>query len=246
MDQPRDSPPPPPPPPLGRLRIGTAGWATAHWAGPFYPPGASRANGEALLSHFQESFDTVEANGVHYGTPTADVVRAWRSRCGTGFEFCWKAHKGITHQGRLDREEALSTLSAMLERASLLGVHLGVLLVQCPRTLQADVTMLEAFAAAIDAAGDAAPRRVALEFRHASWHDDEAVLAFLRARDWALVLHPNSVGRATTGNQAAGRDGSSAKYALEPLRTDLVTASFVYVRLQCVARTLPHPLYRWP
>ena len=183
-----------------------------------------------MLAHYQETFDAVECNSVHYGTPSADTLSGWRDRCGPGFELCWKAHKAVTHEGRLDSAGALGALSLMLERSALLGTHLGVLLVECPRTLKADVSMLRAFAAAIDAA-EQRPRRLAFEFRHSSWHEDDEVRALLRARDWAFVVHPNSVGRATTGNTSGGREGTSATYALEPLSDTLLTASWVYVRL---------------
>lgn len=216
---------------LGRFRIGTAGWASSHWAGPFYPPGAKQS--ETQLDHYQEHFDTVEINSTHYGTPTADTVRTWRARAGPGFEFCWKAHKAITHGGRLDSADALAALSLLLERTAQLGERMGVLLVQCPRTLQADVGMLQAFAAAVDAAPAGPPRRLAFEFRHPSWAADEAVVELLQRRGWTLVVHPNTTGRATVGTSAGGREGCSEHYGLEPLPTvpPCEGAGWAYVRL---------------
>ena len=82
---------------LGRVRIGTAGWVSPHWAGAFYPPGAKQS--DAQLEHYQEHFDSVEVNSTHYGTPSAEALRGWRARAGLGFEFCWKADKAITHAG---------------------------------------------------------------------------------------------------------------------------------------------------
>merc|ERR1712217_28639 len=53
------------------------------------------------------------------------------------------------------------------------------------------------------------------------------VMTFLRDRSWALVQHPNTLGRATAGGSA---DGEAETYPLEALE-DVVTADFVYVRL---------------
>lgn len=85
---------------LGRVRIGTAGWVSPHWAGAFYPPGAKQS--DAQLEHYQEHFDSVEVNSTHYGTPSTEALRGWRARAGVGFEFCWKADKAITHAGGSD------------------------------------------------------------------------------------------------------------------------------------------------
>ena len=79
--------------------------------------------------------------------------------------------------GRLDSAAALAALAALaqlLERAALLADRLGVLLVQCPRTLQVDLAQLRGFAAAVDAA-PSAPRQIAFEFRHTAAVADEAV-----------------------------------------------------------------------
>ena len=63
-----------------------------------------------------------------------------------------------------------------------------------------------------------------------SWFEDEESLQELRDAGWALVMHPNSVGRATVGTQGLGRDGNSPHYTLEPLHS-IITAGWVYIRL---------------
>lgn len=182
-----------------------------------------------MLDEYQERFDIVEVNSTFYGVPSSSTVRSWRSHSAKGFEMVWKVVKTVTHEGRMDAESARAELKRFLARAVELGPTLGALLFQCPRGLRVDAEQMRAVAEVIDASGLRC--RVAVECRHPDCFDDADLLSFLRARGWALVLHPNSVGRATVGNQSGGRTGESVSHGLEPLRNDFCTAEFVYIRL---------------
>lgn len=207
----------------GRLFIGTAGFSSPHWFGKFYP--FCSRKGDEQLSVYQETFYTVEVNSSFYGVPSADTLASWRRVTSPGFQMAFKVPKSVTHDNvSLSSDEALSNLEKFLDRIEVLGSNLGPLLFQCPRSLFANAPMLAHLAAELNKR----PRmpRVAFEFRHSSWFSDRQVLDIFRKNNWALALHPNSVGRATSKQV----EEQNETYALEAL-PDLVTANFVYVRL---------------
>jgi uncharacterized protein YecE (DUF72 family) len=72
-------------------------------------------------------------------------------------------------------------LAYFLRTVNVLGTKLGPTLFQCPPTLRKNMELLRGFLAQV-------PRtwRAAMEFRHASWFDDEVYDA-LRPHDIALV-----------------------------------------------------------
>jgi len=209
---------------LGNIYVGTAGFTSAHWAGNFYPPHAKK--GEDQLDCYQETFRVVEVNSTFYGTPSAETVASWRRRAAEGFQFALKVPRTVTHDGALASEQAVDALKHFVSRAMGLGPHFGLLLFQCPRGLHVSQQTLRRVAEALSELPLSC--RVAFEFRHAPSMTDSSVLDFLRAQNWALAQHPNSVGRATAGG--SGGHGDVESYPLEPLR-DLVTADFAYVRL---------------
>jgi len=210
---------------IGNLYVGTAGFTNAHWAGNFYPPHAKKS--EDQLDCYQETFGIVEVNSTFYGTPSAETIASWRRRAAEGFRFALKVPRTVTHEGALASDPAIEALKHFVDRAKGLAPHLGLLLFQCSRGLRASAQTLHRVAEALRELPSNC--RVALELRDAASHVDPAVLHFLRAHNWALVQHPNSIGRATSGNSSAGQ-GEASSYALEPLR-DVTTADFAYVRL---------------
>lgn len=211
---------------LGRLRIGTAGFTSTHWLGKFYPPHAKKSEGQ--LDCCQETFDIVEVNSIFHGIPHEETMSNWRKRAAEGFQLGLKLSKIVTHEGEFASEQALGGLQLFLERAGALGPHLGPLLFQFPRNLHINLKGLEKIAAVLDACSFSKHCRVAIELRNRSSIADLEVLGFLRAKSWAFVHHPNSVGRASTGGQSNEADAGS--YPLADLE-DVVTADFVYVRL---------------
>lgn len=211
----------------GRLFVGTAGFTSASWAGAFYPAGVKKTDEQ--LHHYQASFGVVEVNSTFYGVPNPETIDAWRRQAAEGFLFVLKVPKAVTHEGGLASEEALAALRVFLERAKGLGPHLGAILFQCSRSQTCDLGKLRSIGTELKRAGMSC--RVAFEFRNASWLSDPEVKECMQAVNWALVQHPNSIGRATVGNSSEGRTGDVEHYRLEPLYDTIVTADFVYVRL---------------
>jgi len=161
-----------------RFYVGTSGWSYSDWRGLFYPHGLS--SGE-WLEFYSVRFPTVELNASFYRLPTEKAFQRWHDAVPEGFRFSVKASRYITHIKRLnDIEESLHIL---LERASLLGAKLGVMLYQLPPTLSRDDGLLDSFLSI-------APQSVrhAIEFRNDTWYQGE-VYDILCRHNAAFCVH---------------------------------------------------------
>jgi uncharacterized protein YecE (DUF72 family) len=157
--------------------IGTSGFAFPEWKGNFYP---EKLAAKDMLHYYAERFPTVEINNTFYQLPKENVLRGWTEQVPERFAFVLKASRFITHIRRLkDCAEPLQRIFGLSEH---LGPRLGPLLFQLPPNLRKDVPLLARFLA-----DRPDRRRVAVEFRHASWFDDE-VFALLRDQGAALVV----------------------------------------------------------
>lgn len=142
--------------------IGTSGWSYDHWHGVIYPHGLPPRE---RLAHYVGHFGTVELNASYYRWPGESTWRSWRRRLPPGFRLSFKAPGLLTHARRLYAPE---TWVARLARAAeLLGDKAGVVLVQLPPTLAYDHARLAYFLGCLPPG-----LRVALEFRHPSWHHE--------------------------------------------------------------------------
>ncbi len=160
-----------------RMLTGTSGFSYKEWVGPFYP---EKTPASAMLRYYAERFPTVEINNTFYRMPDTALLERWAQEVPAGFAFTLKAPQRITHIKRL--KDSASDVIEFTRRAAVLGDRLGMLLFQLPPSLRKDLPRLHDFLAALPP-----ERRVAVEFRHASWHDDE-VYETLRARGAALCV----------------------------------------------------------
>ncbi len=160
-----------------RVRAGTSGYAYNEWKGSFYP---SNLKADDMLGYYAARFSTVEINNTFYRTPSESTLVNWAESVPDGFTFVLKASQRITHVRRL--REVSTEVGFFLQTASVLGEKLGPTLFQLPPNMKKDVVRLTEFLALI-------PRtwRAAVEFRHASWFDEE-VFDALRSHDVALCL----------------------------------------------------------
>jgi uncharacterized protein YecE (DUF72 family) len=159
------------------VRIGTSGYSYPEWKGNFYP---EKMAAKDMLRFYGERFPTVEINNTFYRMPKESVLQGWAEQVPESFTFVIKASKRITHDQRL--KECGELLAYLFRVTSTLGSRLGPLLFQLPPNFKKDVPRLKAFF-------DEMPerRRVAFEFRHASWFDDE-VFETLRGLRAALCV----------------------------------------------------------
>lgn len=160
-----------------QLLIGTSGFAYKEWKGSFYP---TELPASGMLRYYAEHFPAVEINNSFYRMPAESLLRQWTEEVPEHFTFALKAVQQITHRKRL--KEVEEPLAHFLSVASTLGSRLGPLLVQLPPNLKKDLPRLEAFLQLVPP-----ETRVTLEFRHASWFDEE-LYGLLRSRGAALCI----------------------------------------------------------
>jgi len=164
---------------MTRVHLGTQGWSYPDWVGTFYPP---RSKQEDYLPFYAQVFDTVELDTTFYHPPRPSVVRSWARHTPPGFRFAAKVPQHITHEARLTAMgEHLAAFAQALEP---LGERLGPLLVQLPAEFHREegtVGLLDRFLAAAPSGV-----RLAVEFRHRSWHEP-AVCELLRRHGAALA-----------------------------------------------------------
>jgi uncharacterized protein YecE (DUF72 family) len=159
------------------LLAGTSGYSYKEWLGHFYP---EHLHAGAMLRYYAEHFRTVEINNTFYRMPAESMLSQWSEQVPDQFAFTLKAPRRITHDKRL--REAESNVAEFLRRAGALGNKLGVLLFQLPPYLRKDLPRLRDFLDLLPSG-----KRVAFEFRHASWQDDE-VYELLRSRATMLCV----------------------------------------------------------
>jgi uncharacterized protein YecE (DUF72 family) len=177
---------------------GTSGFAFAEWKPGFYP---ADLKGDRMLAFYGERLPTVEINVSFYRMPTTKMLEDWKAQSPPSFRFAIKAHRRITHSKRLrDVDDDVRWLH---ERVTELGERLGPVLFQLPPSLRCDLALLESFLSTLRPLP-----YVAMEFRHATWHQD-AVYDLLRRHRVALCI-------------------AEDESACEPL---VHTASFAYYRL---------------
>ncbi|HEX9372126.1 MAG TPA: DUF72 domain-containing protein, partial [Roseiflexaceae bacterium] len=159
------------------ILIGTSGWSYDHWQGVLYPPGTA---GRQRLAYYVERYQTVEVNSTYYRWPPDVTFASWCQRLPEGFRMTVKAPRGLTHAARLYAPERwLGRMSCGLRY---LGGKRGVLLVQLAPQFEYDHARLAYFL-------DQVPGwlRVAVEFRHPSWHREE-VFGLLERRGAAYCV----------------------------------------------------------
>jgi len=152
--------------------IGTSGWSYDHWEPELYPAGLRPGQ---RLDRYTREFGTVELNSSFYRWPRPAAFASWRQRLPDGFVMSVKAPRGLTHARKLlEPETWIERIAAGWQE---LDGRRGVLLGQ-PR----DDARLGWFLR-----GMPGWIRVAVEFRHPSWHHEE-VFALLEAHGAAYCV----------------------------------------------------------
>ena len=159
------------------LYVGTSGYSYKEWKGPFYPKDLSD---KQMLHYYGEHFRSVEINNTFYRMPKASVLEAWAAEVPADFKFVIKASQRITHFQRL--KDCRDSVDYLLDTVGVLKDRLGPVLFQLPPNLQKDAPRLRDFLALMPS-----QRRLAFEFRHQSWFDDE-VFGILRDRQSVLCI----------------------------------------------------------
>jgi uncharacterized protein YecE (DUF72 family) len=159
------------------LYVGTSGYSYPEWKGLFYPP---ELPAKQMLRYYGEHFRTVEINNTFHRMPGVELLEGWSEQVPPDFRFVLKAPQRITHIQRL--KDVDDSVSYLMEVCGALKERLGALLFQLPPGLKRDLPRLRDFLALLPPR-----RRVALEFRHESWFDEE-VFALLRNHNVAMCI----------------------------------------------------------
>ncbi|HWO02856.1 MAG TPA: DUF72 domain-containing protein [Blastocatellia bacterium] len=186
-----------------RILVGTSGFAYKEWKGTFYPEDLPA---KKYLSFYAEHFPTTEINNTFYRMPTTKLTEGWYVEVPDGFSFTLKLSQRITHFKRLKNVD--EEMEFFLTSAAALKEKLGPILVQLPPNFKKDLGVLDEFLAKFASRG-----RLAFEFRHDSWFDDD-VFELLRKH------------KAAFGVVEKEDDGKGADAPRE------VTGPFVYMRLR--------------
>jgi len=143
--------------------IGTSGYSYPDWVGDFYPADLSA---KRMLAYYATQFPLVELNFTFYRPPTADVLLRLADQTPAGFRFLVKLPRTVSHdQARTD----LPGFRLAVERLHGTGKLLGLLcqLPQATHNTPRDRAWIGHLAEKL---GDL---RLAVEFRHHSWHRAE-------------------------------------------------------------------------
>jgi uncharacterized protein YecE (DUF72 family) len=193
------------------IRIGTCSWADESLSKYFYP--AQIKGAEERLRYYTDRFDTVEANSTYYRLPDREMVQKWTDRTPEGFVMHVKAFGVMTRhpvkvdqlptdlrddapldeRGRVDRPprefraEIFRRFHEALEPLRETG-KLGGILMQFPPYVVPRPAAFDYLEWAQEQLGG---DEMLVEFRHASWLDDEhrdETLAFLERSHMTDVI----------------------------------------------------------
>jgi uncharacterized protein YecE (DUF72 family) len=159
------------------IYIGTSGWSYDHWQGVLYHHGVAPRD---RLACYAQHYGTVEVNSTFYRWPPDTTFASWQRRLPDTFLMTVKAPRGLTHGARLYAPE--TWLERVSRGLSYLGRKRGVLLVQTPPDMAYDNARLAYFLQQIPPW-----LKIALEFRHPSWHREE-VFALLEQHGAAYCV----------------------------------------------------------
>jgi uncharacterized protein YecE (DUF72 family) len=193
------------------IRVGTCSWADESLSKYFYPPEVKGA--EERLHYYTDRFDTVEANSTYYRLPDRQMVEKWAERTPEDFVMHVKAFGVMTRhpvkvdqlptdlrdeapldeRGRVDRPprefraEIFRRFHDALEPLRETG-KLGGILMQFPPYVVPRPAAFDYLEWAQEQLGG---DEMLVEFRHASWIDDEhrdETLAFLERNGMTFVI----------------------------------------------------------
>jgi len=171
----------------GTIRVGVGGWTYEPWDESFYPGDLRKKD---QLGYAASKLSAIEINGTFYRTQKPETFAGWRAAVPDGFVFAVKAPR-YTVQKRVLAEAAESIGHFVDSGLAELGDALGPILWQLPPTKKYGPDDFAAFLDLLpERAGDRRLRH-AVELRHPSFADPEAVKA-CRARNVAIVLAADS------------------------------------------------------
>jgi uncharacterized protein YecE (DUF72 family) len=157
--------------PLGRVLVGTSGFAYPAWAPRFYPLGLKSGD---LLAHYASRLPAVELNNTFYARPTPEKIAAWVAATPASFRFVVKAQRGAAVRSLFG--DPASSVPWLVEPLPGFGERLGAVLFRIDAKSQRDDARL---AGVLGAWPSGIP--LVLEAQHPSWHVDGTFAALRTA-----------------------------------------------------------------
>src|SRR5262249_25590973 len=118
---------------LGRLLVGTSGFAYADWTPRFYPAGTRAGD---RLAAYATRLPAVELNATFRRRPTPSAIRGWVRATPAEFRFRWKAQRGSAVGARWGAPgESVRWLTEPLGE---FGERLGCVLFRVPAEIRRD------------------------------------------------------------------------------------------------------------
>ena len=149
--------------------IGCSGWFYWRWRGDFYPETLPTSE---WFPHYASHFETVEINASFYSWPTEATVKTRIKQAGQkNFIYTVKVCELITHVKRFECTKTLVKDFGFI--ADLLGPRMGCFLFQLPPSFRFTTARLKEILSQLDHT-----RRNVVEFRHASWWNEDVFRAF--------------------------------------------------------------------
>jgi uncharacterized protein YecE (DUF72 family) len=190
--------------------VGTPAWGHKAWIGKIYPPKTKPAE---FLSHYAQSFNTIELNSSHYGIPNEPTVAKWRQAVPANFRFCPKLLQQMSHDARGLLDPQLQNM--WYHFLDNLEQKRGPCFAQFPPHFDySQKSVLFRFI-------EQWPKdfELALEFRHASWFTKGQVLPALTEYLQKKSVHGSGIGLVIT--DVAGR---------RDILHNSVSAPFIFLR----------------
>jgi uncharacterized protein YecE (DUF72 family) len=152
-----------------RLLAGTSGYEFKEWKGVFYPDDLAD---NAWLGYYAGKFPTVEINNTFYRLPNSRFSSSG-GRCRSRSPS--RSRRACASRTMRGSSPVRAGAGLLLQNTAVLGDRPGPILFQLPPTWT-DNQQLRGFLGLLPP-----KRRFAIEFRHASWFDDD-VFRIARAR----------------------------------------------------------------
>jgi uncharacterized protein YecE (DUF72 family) len=216
--------------------VGTSGWLYKDWRGKFYPSELSQKN---WFPYYADHFNSVEINNTFYQMPKVSTLEAWAEASPDNFKYVIKLNRYLTHLKRLKLDEASTErLQQFIQAISPLGSKLALVLAQLPPNLACDNKRLDALLKTTSkyAKVTRTQFQIAVEFRHASWFNDET-FAVLRQHNAANVINSSPdawpASKAVTADFAYFRFHGSKKLYGSSYNDDELKSWAKFIRDDC-------------
>ena len=210
----------------GGFALGCAVWSFPGWVGSFYPPGASARE---FLELYGRRLTAVEGNTTFYAIPPSETVARWAERLPSGFRFCPKLYRHVTHRGPLEKE--IGVARQFVDHLIPLGDRLGPVFAQLPASYGPEqVADLEAFVTAWPH-GEVA---LTVELRHPGWYAEgmrRRLLALLAEHKTGLVVLDSRPVHEVASDPSIDPDRRKPLLPVRPQAT----------ARQCLVRFVGHP-----